>query len=170
MEFNFLPYEHGTYENYFTPYVLVGFSVFKYNPKTDLRGETYNLRDFGTEGQTNNDLYRLVKPAFVYGLGLKWDINYNFSLNIEIASHSVFTDYLDDVSGTYPNQVDLLNDRGQIAVDLSDRSLENDLGLGEEGRQRGNGKDNDSFNFISVGVMYYFGDVLCPEISRIRKK
>ena len=50
MEFNFFPYMHGSDENYYTPYLFGGFSFMKFNPQAELNGQTYNLRDFGTEG------------------------------------------------------------------------------------------------------------------------
>jgi hypothetical protein len=168
MEFNFLPYEHGSYENYFTPYIFMGVAAFKYNPKTELEGTTYNLRDYGTEGQLFGEEYRLVQPAFAFGGGMKWDINYYWSINVEISARVLFTDYLDDVSKVYPDRDLLQLDRGETAVKLSDRSISdlNTFQLGETGRQRGNGKDDDSYNFISVGLVYYFGKVYCPNISR----
>lgn len=168
MEFNFFPYEHWSYENWFTPYVFGGFSVFRVNPKTDLQGETYELREWGTEGQQIGDEYLKINPAVVYGLGMKWNIDRVWTINLEISGRALFTDYIDDVSGTYPNKLELEDLRGPTAVALSDRSIPdlNDFQLGEEGRQRGNSKDNDSFNFITIGVTYFLGQVACPAISR----
>ena len=53
LEFNFFPYIHGSREDYFTPYMSVGFSVFKFDPKAKLDGELYKLRDYTTEGSEN---------------------------------------------------------------------------------------------------------------------
>ena len=41
-EFNFMPYIHGT-SNYFTPYFLLGLSVFHYEPKAKYEGNWYKL-------------------------------------------------------------------------------------------------------------------------------
>ena len=168
VEFNFFPYEHWSYENWFTPYVFAGFSVFRMNPKTDLDGETYELREWGTEGQQIGDEYLKINPAIVYGLGMKWNIDRVWAINLELSGRALFTDYVDDVSGTYPNKLELEDLRGPTAVALSDRSIPdlNNFQLGEEGRQRGNSKDNDTISFITIGVTYFLGQVACPEISR----
>ena len=96
------------------------------------------------------------------GAGYKWDITYDLSLNIEYSYRILFTDYLDDVSGTYPSQSELSATRGVIAASLSDRSV---IYLGQEGNQRGNSKDNDSYTFLGISIMKYFGRIECPKIS-----
>jgi hypothetical protein len=171
MEFNFLKYIHGSKDYPFTPYLLGGFSVFQFNPTTRIDGVRYALRDLGTEGQFFGEEYFLIQPAMTYGFGFKMDLNSEWSVNIELSARRLFTDYLDDVSGTYPDKDELLSLRGPVAVQASDRSRPEDrevFNIGQEGRQRGNDKDNDSFNFLKVGVMYYFGYLPCPDISRIR--
>jgi hypothetical protein len=79
----------------------------------------------------------------------------------------MFTDYIDDVSTTYPNMVELEMERGPIAVQLSDRSGE--LGIepiGAFGRQRGVSGDKDSYYSFRIGIVYYIGLLQCPSISR----
>lgn len=163
MEFNFLPYVHGSNDRFFTPYLLGGFSFFKYNPKAKLDNVSYSLRDFGTEGQTIGAEYGSFNAGLTLGGGFKWDINEEWSINIEFGSRQVFTDYLDDVSTTYPGESILLATRGATAAALSNRSTVD--GLGDAGRQRGNSRDNDSYNFLGISVMKYFGGLECPKIS-----
>ena len=168
LEFNFFKYDHWSYENYFTPYLFAGFAVFRFNPKTDLDGETYELRDWGTEGQVLGDEYFLIQPAFVYGGGLKWNLDNYWTINVEFSTRALFTDYFDDVSQVYPDKFELEDVRGETAVLLSDRSIpdQNGFQLGEPGRQRGNSKDNDRYTFLTIGLAYFFGQIVCPEISR----
>lgn len=155
MEFNFFPYFHGSSEEYFTPYLFGGFALFKYNPKTDLNGETYELMEFNTEGKD----YFGNSLAFVFGMGVKWDINRDFSLNISLNGRRTFTDYLDDVSQDY------VAIRGNaIGEQLANRSP--DIDFGSPGTQRGDSKGHDSFFFLNVGFMRYFGRLKCPPISR----
>jgi hypothetical protein len=95
------------------------------------------------------------------------DFNYEWSLNIEFSGRQMFSDYLDDVSTVYPDRFTLENQRGEIAVLLSDRSAE--LGIepiGQPGRQRGVSGDNDSYYSLRVGLVYYIGLLQCPAISR----
>lgn len=163
-EFNFLPYVHGHRDYYFTPYVFAGPAFFFFNPKTELNGETYNLREFGTEGQFRGEEYRTSQGAINYGMGIKLDLSYRWSINAELNARRIFTDYLDDVSGVYADARDIRAQRGQIAVDLADRSIEPQIG--QEGRQRGNGKKNDAYVMLGVGLQYYFGYIRCPEFLR----
>ncbi len=163
-EFNFLPLEHGSHDEFFTPYVFAGFSIFKFNPKAELDGEWIELNPLGTEGQFQGDEYFLVSPAFVYGLGIKLSIANAWSLNFELSSRILTTDYLDDVSKTFPDKDDLESLRGETAVIMSDRSIPNAEGLqiGSPGKQRGDDSNKDYFSFIGIGVTYYFGDIRCP--------
>lgn len=163
LEFNFFDYIHGSKDEYYTPYIFVGLSAFRYNPTAKLNDQKYNLRDFGTEGQLTGDEYGSFSGSLIVGGGWKWDLTDDWSLNAHIRYHKIFTDYLDDVSNTFPDKTSLRDLRGDIAVQLSDRSLIE--GIGEAGRQRGNNKDNDAFFFVGISLMRYFGNLECPRIS-----
>lgn len=167
-EFNFLPYIHGSKDQFYTPYLFAGFSVFYFNPKAEIDGVTYDLRPLGTEGQFKGEEYYTVTGALTYGVGFKIDLSYEWSLNFELSARRAFTDYLDDVSTVYPDMDDLEALRGQVAVDLSDRSMvgPNEIPIGQPGRQRGNKNNKDSYAMFGVGLVYYFGDIRCPEYSR----
>lgn len=171
-EFNFLPYVHGSQDEYFTPYLFGGLSAFYFNPQAELNGEMHELRALGTEGQFKGEEYFSVQGALNLGIGLKLDINYEWSLNFELSIRQTFTDYLDDVSTVYPDESDLLRARGELAVQLSDRSITIpgvvEEPLGEQGRQRGDSSTNDSYLFLGVGLVYYFGDLRCPGYGKNR--
>lgn len=163
LEFNFMPHDHGSVDAWYTPYLFAGFSVFYYNPTTEINGDKYSLRKLGTEGQDFGQEYSAISGAFTLGAGFKWDIGHDVSLLAELTFRSLFTDYLDDVSTTYPNFSALESRHGQIAVDLSDRSLVD--GIGVEGRQRGNSANNDNYLVFGIGITKYFGQIECPRIS-----
>lgn len=169
LEFNFLPYIHGSADEYFTPYLFGGLSAFYYNPTAEYQGQVYELRPLGTEGQFKGEEYLPMSGAWLFGAGMKVDLNYQWSINVELGIRSAFTDYLDDVSTLYPDNDDVRRDKGEIAAALSDRSLGVDNPISKEGRQRGNANNNDSYSIFSVSMMYYFGSIRCPEISKIRK-
>ncbi len=165
-EFNFLPYDHGSKKNWFSPYLFAGFNVFYYNPTTELDGVVHELRPLGTEGQFIAEEYTTLDAGLVYGAGIKFSLNYLWSVEVELSSRRLFTDYLDDVSTEYPEYDDLENLRGEIAVALADRSGEIlDNPIGETGRQRGNSTNNDFYAMIGVSIVYYFGDIDCPNIT-----
>ncbi len=164
LEFNFLPFEHGSYNNYFTPYLGVGASIFHFNPKAELGGEWFALQELGTEGQVGGEQYAKVSGALAIAFGLKYNINYYWSLNFEVSTRRAFTDYIDDVSTVYPTQ-STLSPQSQV---FSDRSLPDADGtrLVRDGRQRGDSNTRDNYNFIGVSLIYWFGTVKCPAINR----
>lgn len=173
IEFNFLPYIHGSKDHFFTPYVFAGISFFNFNPMTERdNGELVELQPLGTEGQLRGQEYLLLSSALAYGIGIKWDINFEWSLDLFISARNTNTDYLDDVSTVYPDQSDLARSRGPLAIELYDRSLMGgDLdGRDREGEQRGDDTNRDNFYFIGLGINYYFGDVRCPKVGGKKRR
>lgn len=173
-EFNFLPYFHGHKEYFFTPYAYAGISVFNHSPKTRTDdGQLVELREFGTEGQMRGDEYLTISGALTYGLGIKWDLSYELSMDVNIGVRNARTDYLDDVSTVYPDQSDLIRQRGQLAFDLSNRSLALDSGgdpIDRQGEQRGDDSLMDKYIFVGIGINYYFGDVRCPDYGHKKSR
>jgi len=165
-EFNFFPLVHGSRDKYFTPYIFAGLVLAYYNPKANIDDEWHALRNLGTEGQRSGGEYAQIAGGTAYGFGIKMDINDVWSFNAELAIRQLGTDYLDDVSTVYPDMNELLARRGELAVRLSDRSVELgiDPPIGAPGRQRGNNVDNDAYYSFRVGVVYYIGFVQCPKI------
>ena len=163
-EFNFFPYVHGHREYFFTPYMFAGPQFFWFNPKADLDGQTYELREMGTEGQFRGEEYNTAQFGLIYGIGFKVDLSYRWSLDFALSGRKLFTDYLDDVHGNYADIRDIRAQRGDIAAALADRSGDPPIGL--PGRQRGNGKNNDTYATIGIGLNYYFGSIRCPGITR----
>ena len=170
-EFNFLRYVHGSENEFYTPYLFGGFSALFYSPKTRLdfnndgNSEVYVLRNFGTEGQAFGAEYGRLTFAINYGMGFKFDIAQEWSINIEIGGRSVFTDYLDDVSTVYPDKNILGQLRGDIALALSDRTISS-LDLSQAGNQRGNSRDRDFYYVFGVSIMKYFGNLPCPKLGK----
>lgn len=165
-EFNFLPYYHDHREYWFTPYVFGGVTVFRHDPQTETdAGDLVSLRELGTEGQLRGEEYLVIGSALTGGVGFKWDLSYEISMDVHLGIRNANTDYLDDVSTTYPDISDLGRQRGPLAVELSDRGLMLDAGgdrIDREGEQRGDATVNDRYIFVGIGFNYYFGDVRCP--------
>lgn len=172
VEFNFLPYFHGSKSDFFTPYLFAGLAITNFNPQTDVCStpstpvsecngivNTVDLRPLGTEGQFRGEEYFTTAGALAFGAGFKLSLNYEWSINVELSGRRLFTDFFDDVSGVYPDFDDLQNLRGDLAVAVSDRS---NPAIGASGRQRGNSNTKDAFGLLTVGVVYYFGDLKCP--------
>ena len=151
IEFNFLPFVIGESWDYFSPYVFAGVSIFKYNPTAEFEGSWHELQPLKTEGKE----YALIQGAFPFGLGLKLSIARNFALGVEWGLRKTFRDYLDDVSTVYANPAEIRKANGEMAVILGDRSLNNEEEfINNEGRQRGNSKNNDWYSFAGLTLTY----------------
>jgi hypothetical protein len=173
-EINFLPYILGSKKNRFTPYMYAGLGMFYYNPTTNFNGQRIKLEQVGTEGQKNQNIdgnkgYSNYSVAIPFGGGFKFALNNNWSFLVDISSRRTFIDYMDDVSKVYPD----FNDDGfgyydpitgvNIAELISDRSYElTTQPIGRVNQQRGTSKDNDRFNFYSIGITYTIRTSKCP--------
>lgn len=88
--------------------------------------KTY-LRPLSTEGEgfvSGKSNYNLTQLAIPFGAGVKLSLSDNINVGLEVGYRKLFTDYLDDVSGTYVDQALLLANRGPEAVQLAYRSNE----------------------------------------------
>ena len=130
--------------------MFCGLSVFHFNPKADLNGDTYELQPLHTEGQV--DGYHRVALAFPFGGGVKLSIK-TVNIGLEVGVRKAYTDYIDDVSSTYPDLKKLLVTDGPTAVALSDRSL-NPAFETSTNRQRGNPKNNDYYIFSGFWITF----------------
>lgn len=156
-EWNILGYQPYNLYRVFSPYLFAGVGFFNFNPTTEYQGETVELQPLGTEGQRLNGRpaeYGLTQLAVPFGLGFKVALNDLWNVGIEAGARYTVTDYIDDVSTTYVSYDDLLNARGQVAADLSNRS---GLSLSESDL-RGNPDDNDWYYFVGIFLSYNFMD------------
>ncbi|QHL88393.1 hypothetical protein GU926_13500 [Nibribacter ruber] len=163
----------------FTPYVFAGVAVFHHNPKAYYDGGNatfpnvasgwYELQPLGTEGQYSDadgypDPYSRIQFSVPFGIGARYRIDKRWDIALEIGWRKTFTDYLDDVSGTYANKTDLKNDEARL---FSDRSAESGQpgvvntggyphinGYGMKGDQRGDITDDDWYITTGVTLSY----------------
>lgn len=138
-------------------YVFGGVAGFHFNPYVDLNGERYFLQKMGTEGQNidpNRKPYSLYQFAIPMGIGTKININYRSNIGLEVGLRQTFTDYLDDVSGAYPD-IEALGNADENAALLSYRSPEYyEVPLKSSSNPQGNIRGNSSKN-----DWYFFGGV-----------
>ena len=158
--FKYDPLEGGSV---FTLYAMGGIGGFYYNPLATFEGNTYELQPLGTEGQgleayPGRDFYSLYQIAVPFGGGLKFKINESLNFNMELSWRFTFTDYLDDVSTSYPNHEALVAARGELAGDLSVRALEVEDPREFNDRRRGNPSINDYYFTLHIGVSYNLVD------------
>lgn len=120
----------------FLPYLTVGVGAINFNPTRD----GAPLQPLATEGVA----YSPWSVSIPTGIGAKYNINCNWAIKGEINYHWTVTDYLDDISGNYPDaedQVAFYSDPGGVSGSRIDR---------------GNPAWNDGIWDINVGVIYFF--------------
>ncbi|TCJ16528.1 hypothetical protein EPD60_07220 [Flaviaesturariibacter flavus] len=148
-----------------TPYVFAGIAVFHFDPYTyDASGQKVYLQPLGTEGQglpqnPGRDLYKKTQLAIPFGGGITYALTERWQLGIEAGIRKTFTDYIDDVSGTYADQADLLAGRGSEAVSVAYRRDEVDPGAAypQKGAMRGNDKFKDVYYFTGLHLQFRLG-------------
>ncbi len=162
-EFSFVGeyYLFNLYEKKFSPYAFAGFAFYHFNPYTyDSTGKKTFLKPLRTEGQgiySNKKEYSLWQFAIPFGGGFKFAINENLRIGIEIGLRKLFTDYLDDVSTSYPDYNDLLAARGSTAVELSYRGDEvtgGDPNFPTKDTQRGSAAQKDMYYFTGLNITF----------------
>ncbi|TVR78652.1 MAG: hypothetical protein EA412_08210 [Chitinophagaceae bacterium] len=155
IEINFFSFKKTREDTRFTPYLLTGISGFYFNPKVRYQGETYVLQELRTE----DTRYNRFAIAIPIGGGFKYAVNDFWTLGLEVANRKTFTDYLDDVSDVYTENIEGTGVRAALA----DRSGEVGEPIGSIGKQRGNVKKNDSFLFLGLTLSYTFRNMKCPK-------
>ncbi len=168
--FKYDPLEGGSI---FTLYGMGGLAGFYFNPLTRFEGTVYELQPLGTEGQglaehPDRKFYSLYQISIPFGGGLKFKISESLNFNMEMSWRLTFTDYLDDVSTTYPDFAALVAARGDLAGDLSVRALNSGEPGQFEGRVRGNPAIKDYYFTLHIGVSYNLVDL--GSFSSYRRK
>lgn len=148
------------YAKKISPYLFAGLAVYKYNPFAfNASGRKVYLQPLSTEGQglqayPDRKPYKLTQFSVPFGGGVRLAVSDNLRIGFELGLRKTFSDYLDDVSDKYADQVRLLDERGQESVDLAYRGDE--LAGGDpyptENTVRGNPKSKDWYYFAGVTV------------------
>jgi len=151
-----------------TPYAFGGLAVYHFNPYTfDANDQQVFLKPLSTEGQGLSQYperkpYSLTQVALPLGGGIKYAISDNLHLGLEVGFRKLFTDYLDDVSTTYADPLDLFNAKGAKAVEVSYRSDEVPGGnplYPAKGEQRGGAEQKDWYYFTGLHLSFNLGEL-----------
>jgi len=155
-EINYIDYVLGNPEQRFTAFLTCGVAYFNHDPEAqDSNGNWHPLQPMGTEGQgwvDGIDLYSLSGFALPYGMGFKVNLGTSLSFQMEWGMRRTWTDYLDDVSTTYVNQLQLMQERGELSAELADRIIELPDGVNSEGLQRGDPGRNDKYGYVLASL------------------
>lgn len=129
-----------------------------YDQLADRDGEYVELQPLGTEGQETTEFnerkrYPLTQIAIPVGGGLKFKLNHKWTLGVEYGARFTFTDYMDDVSGTYVDPIRLNSQYGPMSSVMAVRSPEFDP-ANLEGSRRGNPNKNDVYGLLGISLTY----------------
>lgn len=176
-EFNFPGYAPYNLERPFSPFLFAGVAVYYAEPTAGYAGGSVKLRPLGTEGQGlpgRPGRYGAAGFAIPLGLGIKYAATDKLNISLEAGARMAFSDYLDDVGGTYMSYPELLAGNGELAAALGNRSGEL---LGGEpvtvptGTPRGDNKTRDLYFMAGLSLSYNFLDNgLVGSRGRVRKK
>lgn len=142
-----------------SPYVFTGISLFRYKPYAfDTLGTRIDLQPLSTEGQglsqyADRKPYKLTQLAIPLGLGVKFAVNQTVSIGWEISMRKTFTDYVDDVSTSYVDELTLLTERGQTSVNMAyrgDELKDGNLTYPADGTKRGSDQFKDWYYFTGI--------------------
>ena len=155
------PYTFGK----LTPYIDGGIGLFHFNPTTiDRNGQKQYLQQLGTEGQgmmlSSRPYYILTHVDIPFGAGVQYSINKRMALKLDFLFRKTFTDYIDDVSTTYPDGT-LIDKKLPIVKRLTFRGDEiNPSTQYPSGGQRGNPDNKDFYYTGQVKFVYQLNEKL----------
>ena len=164
-EFNFFNYLPGLLpisgSRRLSPFLFTGVGVVKFNPKTNLNGNVYQLQKYVTESVNLSDAYKTYALTIPYGAGIKYNLKGNWNLITELGYRTVFTDYLDDVSGKYPDLI-LLDPNDPLTAGRIELSDPSEFKIGVAATQRGDYRKKDTYMFVGFSLTYTFNSRKCP--------
>jgi hypothetical protein len=140
------------------PYLFGGAGFIHFNPETLFDGNYIELQPLGTEGQGlpgYDEPYSLNQVCFPIGGGIKFVVNETWTLGFEFGGRKLLTDYLDDVSDTRVNYLDILEGNGSLAATLSNPLIKDPETQNLE-YQRG-GQYSDWYYIGSATLSFHFG-------------
>lgn len=152
IEFNFLPYEVGNLLYNWSPYLFSGISIYNFNPQAENSiGEWVDLQPLGTEGQgttayPTRKKYSRTQISVPMGGGVKLSLSKTLNLILSFSARKTYTDYLDDVSTTYPGTPNEFNSN---SIEMSDPTYSHN-----KNEQRGNELKNDWYYFTGLTISF----------------
>jgi hypothetical protein len=159
MEVNFFKYRSLEKDGRtWTPFLFVGLAYFRASPQAVLNDTWYDLQPLGTEGQgttvRDTEPYKVDQLAIPFGGGLKFNFG-RVDMQLEWGLRRTYTDYIDDVSGTYVDNDVLAVENGPLAAALADRSGLNELpGFSNADRARGDRNTRDWYSYSGISFTY----------------
>lgn len=154
LEINFFKYRGTAKDSHkWTPFVFGGLCYFHFNPQNQLDDTWYDLQPLGTEGQTlgGGQPYSLNQIGLPFGVGLKLALSAKVDVQLEWGLRRTWTDYIDDVGGTYADNALLTEQAGPLTALLADPSPLRSTGF-NTGRARGDAQTKDWYQYTGLTI------------------
>lgn len=142
--------------HFVSPYLYMGVGFAWFNPQAEIDGQWHSLHKYQTEGVD----YKRSTFLIPYGLGGTFKVTPHLDVSLQAGNYLTFTDYLDDVSGSYDPTKNLLPS-DDIGRQLADRRQEYLDVPGNSGPERalttpirGNPDKKDGYFGFSIKVEY----------------
>jgi hypothetical protein len=156
----FFEYEPTDVYHKLRPYGLVGVGVFRFKPRgTDpSTGQMVDLQPLHTEGQgfpeyPDRKNYKLTQLNVPVGIGVKYFLNDNMHVGIEVIHRTTFTDYIDDVSTRYIDPALFYANLPLAQAQQAERMANKSGGTGTyfvPGQKRGTAENNDAYYTFQI--------------------
>jgi hypothetical protein len=140
------------YRNSFRAYVLGGVCAFYTSPKTLYKGEYVKLKEMDIEGYN----YKSFVLGIPTGLGFYFTFDKKHRFGFEMVYYKTFSDYLDDISGNYPDAPPAGVDPA-LAIRTTELDRNEDIGAFDShgwGQKRGDKTHKDAFVTMSLSYSY----------------
>lgn len=133
-----------------SPYLTIGVGLMTVNPKAKFQGTTHKLRPLMTEGNS----YSPIAAVLPYGFGVRIKLNPVLNLGVESIWRFTTSDYIDDVSTRYDQDI-LALPNNDIRKQLADRRTEAGATPDQKNVSiRGNPERNDLIWLIGFKLEY----------------
>ncbi|MBS1583492.1 MAG: hypothetical protein JST66_14925 [Bacteroidetes bacterium] len=157
LEINFFKYRGLTKDSRnWTPFVFAGLAYYHINPQNRLDDTWYDLQPLGTEGQgtsAGGDAYKLNQFCIPFGAGFKFAVTKKVDIQLEWGLRRTYTDYIDDVSGTYVSNATLVEEAGPLTALLADPSVLRGTEV-NTGRARGDAQTRDWYQYTGLSITF----------------
>jgi hypothetical protein len=143
-----LPGHIGVKDHNQQVYLFTGAGVSYFNPKAQYEGSWVALRPLGTEGQGLVDgpkEYLPVTGTIPFGVGVRFGLGRMWRIGVEATYVKTFSDYIDDVHGTYVDPALLSSPAAQYLSNPAN----NNTSWFAPGQQRGD-KNNDAYYNLNI--------------------
>lgn len=143
------------FRNGFRAYIFAGVGAYYSNPKANVGGSWTKLRPLHTEG-VNYSPIGINIPA---GIGFYFTFQKKHRIGYELNYRTTFTDYLDDISGDYPEDPSMSGDPSLSlrTGELNPVITSENVGLYKShdwGEKRGDKTHKDAYMTMSLSYSY----------------